>query len=1108
MEVKVLVVDEIGLFTEPELTELSEWAVTNGVIVIGLGDPKQITPTVITKQSIQKREDGSIDVQDLNEKMISGIEDCMYFGSSMLTASLRSANLAKKDNFTEMDSILFDLWKKLSENRTLDIGTLDKLLPKSIKLSYYEDSSKLYGEKIVENDTDLIKEADKFKGRGTVAIIYDETNAGKYSGLTNHDNIEFIPYDEMQGREWTYILVDVDFSEKTPSQYMKLKHLYTVSQRSKEGSIIKTDKLITDTFDIDNGVSDPKMNQQISLTTNQITAFKDYRNNALKTIPEDNTFFNYFKPIIVPTPMAAPTSGVTPPVAPATSGAPSVPDTSGTIVVNTGATHRFLNHSSFESWELSQNSLAKKLGLSHISDLDNSTNSDVYKNTVAFIGSIVRKNGEIKGNNPIFNRLENIIGFDKVDNLKQYLTKKKTLQIVPFNGANKLLVARFGDASDFIDVPICIVKTEFVGQYNGNLQRKTELKFKFAKDGKYTTIREFLATNPGINVFPKAGVLICDESTYKQIENDPTLSPGAKKFLTLTNPNGKTNNGKLFVLFTDEISDLWEYSDVWMHPKDGNLISHYDQIRMAGVHKPLQLSDIVAYINAVEQGKSGQSINIASLISDGIWDDPSSPIEVLKSLDWASLPASNTSEFYKAVYGRKWQVIPTERAYLLSSMLLNIASQNNKYKSVMDSIICFLNTFIEPSQKVEWETHGIVLTNGDKSIFVMSRWNDDKLQGYDVFDYNPKTKSIVWSSKRPLSITGMNFPYKMLCDTYLNGSTNKIELKRFVKYRGKNQTLVDLSPNDQLFILLNDVSRNVNTLNELNETLQKTPSFVNSIYMDDIAKSNNRTRIRGSKFFAEFEGDFMDYVISVESVEYSTYAIDEKLITSAPSVTVVDPLTERFNQFKSELSKLQAFAEKNHISISVPGDSIIMSNLKTKTAYEIIDDIINDFNSKYKFSPNSWISTSIVKSDGDEYSIVKSEDVQGWLEQKTSDIGNNINILNNYLNSKKYIIFAINTSEGNKIMIARNIRGSYEISKFNSYDTFKDVLELAKSNQAMFAEIQNYIHSLVYDYGSTTTDYASKAFDWLINNRETPEVAQMFMLINNHLTSRLNNNEC
>ena len=93
-------------------------------------------------------------------------------------------------------------------------------------------------------------------------------------------------------------------------------------------------------------------------------------------------------------------------------------------------------------------------------------------------------------------------------------------------------------------------------------------------------------------------------------------------------------------------------------------------------------------------------------------------------------------------------------------------------------------------------------------------------------------------------------------------------------------------------------------------------------------------------------------------------------------------------------------------------------------------------------------------------------------------------------------------------MIARNIRGSYEISKFNSYDTFKDVLELAKSNQAMFAEIQNYIHSLVYDYGSTTTDYASKAFDWLINNRETPEVAQMFMLINNHLTSRLNNNEC
>lgn len=1109
-EIKVLVIDEVGLFTESELKEISDWAILNGVLVIGLGDPKQITPTVQIAQAIQRAQDGSLNVVDVNKKAITGLEDCMYFSSPMLTASLRNANLGKKENFVTLDSILYDVWRKYSENRAWNTTILDNLIPETIDLVYCDENG-LYGEKIVGNDTNLIEEAQKFKGSGTTAIIYDETNADKYNALEKDGNIEFIPYDEMQGREWTHILVDVDFSAKSPSKFMRLKHLYTVSQRSREGSIIKEDKL-SEIAIINNGASDSKMKQQITVTPNQINSFKQYRNNALKTIPNDNSFFDYFTTVITPIPIGKTNNPIqqAPTNTHQVNNPTNIPIKPGTIIIDTKEYNRFLNHSSFESWELSQDSLAKKLGLAHLSDLDDSNYSGVYKNIVETIGSIVRKNGEIKSSNNIFDELEPKIGFTKTAELKTYLTGNRSLQVVPYHGKYKLLVSRFGDNVNHIDVPICIIQTNFIGQYNGTINRRTELKLNFSTDGKYNTIREFLAANPGLHVFSKAGVLICDESTAKQIENDPTLSPGAKKFLTITNSNGKTNNGKLFIILTDEISDLSDYNDVWVHPKDGNLISHYNQVRLAGVHKPLQLSEIIAYVTAISQGKSGQAMNISSLIANGLWDDTSNPVEVIKSVDWAALPAQNTPEFHRALYGRKWQIVPTDRSQELSAILLNTASQDRAFKEITDDLVCFLNTYVEPSQKIEWETHGIVLANGNKAIYVTPKWNGDKLTGYELFDYSTRTRSIIWSSRKSISFTGTDFPYKSLCDTYLNGDATKIELKRFVKYRNQSQTLVDISANDQLFILLNTLSKSSYKVDRLNEILQKTPNFVNSVYMDDMAKSDNNSRLKGSRFFAEFEGDFMDYVIGVESVEYSTYTINESLISSTQNNTntSIDPMTVKFNQYKTEINKLLKFLSDNHINAVAPDENVARSYLNTKSVDELITAVLNGINGKYKFSPNNWVSTTVIRNQDGSYSIQKIDDFNGWLIQKTKDIGTNVNILDNYLKTKNYATFTLDTAEGTKTMIVRNIKGSYEVSEFNSYETFKPILELAKNNQQLFGEIQNYIHSLVYDYGSTNTDYASIAFDWLINNRNIPEVEQMFKLINEHLINRLDNNEC
>jgi hypothetical protein len=106
--------------------------------------------------------------------------------------------------------------------------------------------------------------------------------------------VKFLPFDEMQGDEYDYVVIDIDFSKHGNGAYAMLKNLYTTTQRARLGSIIKTDNL-TSTLSFAPTVSDPIMNQQIGVSQEQIKLFKEYRGKALSTVSEDNTFYSYFK---------------------------------------------------------------------------------------------------------------------------------------------------------------------------------------------------------------------------------------------------------------------------------------------------------------------------------------------------------------------------------------------------------------------------------------------------------------------------------------------------------------------------------------------------------------------------------------------------------------------------------------------------------------------------------------------------------------------------------------------------------------------------------------------------------------------------------------------
>jgi hypothetical protein len=53
-KLKILFIDEISLFTESELKLISDYAITNGIVVVGLGDPVQNSAKIYTDEILSE----------------------------------------------------------------------------------------------------------------------------------------------------------------------------------------------------------------------------------------------------------------------------------------------------------------------------------------------------------------------------------------------------------------------------------------------------------------------------------------------------------------------------------------------------------------------------------------------------------------------------------------------------------------------------------------------------------------------------------------------------------------------------------------------------------------------------------------------------------------------------------------------------------------------------------------------------------------------------------------------------------------------------------------------------------------------------------------------
>ena len=287
-KVKILFIDEVSLFTESELQHLSDYAQRNGILIVGLGDDTQNSAKVFSGKYISK--DGSSTTKKESWHS-TGLEDCLYFSAPFLTASLRNSNLAKFENFNVFSKILDDIRMKWRGKRELSFQELDAFVPSNLEINYFEKDNIIYGEKIVADDTDLKELANKYKDKGRTVIITDDLN--KYQGLRD---IEIKSYHEMQGGEWDYVLVDVDFRKNNTiggrfSKYSALRDLYTLSQRSKTVSIIK-DRGIKAELSITNK-NLPELNQASALSKEDISVFKNRRGQILDGVATSNNLYDY-----------------------------------------------------------------------------------------------------------------------------------------------------------------------------------------------------------------------------------------------------------------------------------------------------------------------------------------------------------------------------------------------------------------------------------------------------------------------------------------------------------------------------------------------------------------------------------------------------------------------------------------------------------------------------------------------------------------------------------------------------------------------------------------------------------------------------------------------
>jgi len=1126
--IKILAVDEITLFTEAELDILSKWAKSRGILILALGDPLQNAAKVQIDRILAN---GTTRKESQN----SGIEDCVYMSSPMLTASLRIINLAQKTNFENLYNRLYATYVESTKYGAWNIRQYDNNInTDDLTIEFYENPSVIFGSKITDN-SDLISEARKKKVNNSVAIIYDESTENKYKNL-DEDGITLVPYNNMQGREFDYVFVDVDWKEHSRlsntyvSKYNAMRDFYTVTQRARIGGIV-IDNGIKELLNIHQVGSNPKMNQIFEIDDNQKSTFKSARLDALSGLVDKEGFNNSIRGFIsTPKPKAATmsvqktTKTDVKPVITSTSVVQTPPPSSGTgtpkaeelpvskpkpipamPVVEYKPTYSLGDNKTLYEWlynidgftnfeKNNQHSLfnvVKKINPTYV------FSRETYRNIVNGIGSAIRVSGSISSEVNTILRPLVLAGQDNiVDTLRLYLENDMKIIVNPLNATQSIVSSRFYNGEDFIELPLIVVNGIKAGIYNDKIYRVQ--KAEKGTTGEHISISRFKSQNPGA-IVSTAAVLAMSDEKREQIQNSDDYTESTKELLL-----DRNNLSKIGIVFTDEPYIANNRFNGYLYTDDnGFILKKYDDVALMFTQKLGSLTDVVNYAKSMAYIKNPEHLRTRDLTqyaNEPGFIEPSDIAQRVMGLNVKDIPEKGQERYN--VITNKFQILDNGNISRFFGAVLSLANQKQKYSGIYNSLFNFLITNKPLYKRTNYdilEQNAIWAKVGDKSYIFEVNENS----GLNIFSYNVNDNSVDLIDQLNQVPNIRN-----LFENYFGETIPDIQLVYHLYGYDKNgafnedkiQSYVD--PNDQIYYVFKGISVDESDNDFFNaiEVNGKIP-FKNGIYLNvkGIPAYGNES------VWMAANTNVNTLMTDVQTIVYSQYAINDKAIVPFDQSSL-----ETDQQLNSFVDGVLEFITTNPIIKSLWNDSLNKEELiniaeKYDSSTDAVISIIND---RILESDEMWNSPNKLRIAYDgEFKIERFTDYLNWIEDMTKD--SDVTIIDmSTLESHNFGIYRTGNGE---YKIIQQENGKWEGVSFKSYESFTNLINLFNGNNEFAQKIsplKDYVYSLVSNYNAALDSVSEIATEYMYNNIADPDIAAIYQQINNYLLERLENNEC
>lgn len=285
-DIRVLALDEGTFESEAELQILCEAAKQAGVFIVLTGDLNQ--QYALREYKVKHTDDKGV-VTTKTFVDTSGLEDCKYGATPMLTTSMRASN---EGMFTDTQTFNIELNKAIARAKSDPSIPTNSIIKDSvlIKLQYHETPTGFAGMKVVDDVTDYITKFDRFtksaEKKPSVVII---TDSDKYDAMQN-DNVIVMRPEAVQGREFEYAIVDVDLSKDIYGpKFTRLKAINTWLSRARRGSVIASKPQLSDVGSFEIKSEDiPGASRSIDSKRDrpeELEAYKDWVDDIYKDVP-------------------------------------------------------------------------------------------------------------------------------------------------------------------------------------------------------------------------------------------------------------------------------------------------------------------------------------------------------------------------------------------------------------------------------------------------------------------------------------------------------------------------------------------------------------------------------------------------------------------------------------------------------------------------------------------------------------------------------------------------------------------------------------------------------------------------------------------------------